>query len=284
MTNDSPAAARQRRRRRPDPGAPKHLVVPAGATITGQTYRNTTVEVHGTFERNTIVGSPLGSIMIVVAGPGAKVRYNNLSKGRGRGISITAQATGAVVEGNHLHDWVGPDPGNRDVVCEGIQLCQSHGDTDVRLQAQVRGNLITGPWPEKEVISIKSSFNTVQNNTLAHCADSYISHRHGHDNVVDGNVGNIVVLGGPSVFTNNHCDKFVMMSGTIHQRDEASGGAHEYPAAEGNKLAHNSKAPSADTSRPLHPTDNADDPALVAIPAVAAKPLTTRDVGPGARR
>lgn len=116
--------------------------------------------------------------------------FTNLDK---RNLSVRGQESGGLhtardclIDWNYFHD------SDQNVVntTEPLQLINAVHDNGTDMGALAEFNLFENTINDGEVVSIKSSGNIFQFNTLLNCGNQTITCRHGNDNIVQGNTLN----------------------------------------------------------------------------------------------
>lgn len=112
-----------------------------------------------------------GIALTVARGKDISVEYCAFQGCSGRGVSIAPKGKPGAVVAPHIHhnlfsDFRGEAGEN---VHEAVQIGQFGGDAALAVQAVVESNLFVDVNVDSEIISVKSSENTISNNTFLNC-------------------------------------------------------------------------------------------------------------------
>lgn len=146
------------------------------------------------FHHNAIHDTPYGTdptgfrAVYIANGSRVEVNNNELWSLGGFGVSVMGSldpggpGLDADIHHNYIHDSTGAAANGH----EAIQAGSTQGDTDLSLRAHIHHNIVERCSVDDEAISIKSSDNLVELNTLLD-SDARINNRHGERNTIRSN-------------------------------------------------------------------------------------------------
>jgi hypothetical protein len=126
-----------------------------------------------------VAASKLTGQGLSATGVSSEVHHCDISRYKGKAISVSANATNAYIHDNYIHDCL-PGAGN------AVMVGQATSDTNKQVRARVVNNrCVNLAAGTSETLSFKSSGNTFSGNQLINCNN--ITNRHGERNQILGN-------------------------------------------------------------------------------------------------
>ncbi len=119
----------------------------------------------------------------VIGGHDNKIDFNEIGPWDTYGIRVRSQGHRNHIHNNYIHDFVGKQSNGN----EGIQLGSHGNDAADEAENLVEYNLLERVEIDAELISVKTSSNTVQFNTFRN-SDSTVGTRQGHDSRFIANI------------------------------------------------------------------------------------------------